>query len=123
MVQKNLEATGFCSQARVVSASFDSFLHSGRDIFDVAFIDPPYQAGLMAHALELAVERMAPGGVIVCEHGNREELASVPLRQNFSNSLPESGEQWGYRGGSGGRKGVLNAHDRTHENSHMPRQL
>ncbi len=75
VVQKNLEATGFCSQARVVSASFDSFLHSGRDIFDVAFIDPPYQAGLMAHALELAVERMAPGGVIVCEHGNREELA------------------------------------------------
>lgn len=74
IIQKNLEATGFGPKARVAAAGFDSFLRGEREVFDIAFIDPPYQAGLMAQALKLTAERMAPGGVMIGEHGSREVL-------------------------------------------------
>ncbi len=73
VIQKNIAAAGFQGQCRVVSAGFESFLRAERGRFDVAFLDPPYGAGLLAEALELTARLMAPGGVIVCEHGGREE--------------------------------------------------
>lgn len=73
VIQKNVEAAGFSGQCRVVSAGFDSFLRAERGRFDVAFLDPPYGTGLLADALELTARVMSPGGVIVCEHGGKEE--------------------------------------------------
>lgn len=73
VIQKNVESAGFTAQSRVVSAGYDSFLRAERGRFDLAFLDPPYAAGLLADALELTARVMAPGGVIVCEHGSREE--------------------------------------------------
>ena len=35
--------------------------------FDIAFLDPPYKAGLLADALEKVAQKMNRGGVIVCE--------------------------------------------------------
>ena len=73
VIQKNVEATGFGSQCQVVAADFAGYLRAEQGMFDVAFIDPPYQAGLLGQALSLTAGRMNPGGVIVCEHGSREE--------------------------------------------------
>lgn len=73
VIQKNVEAAGFAGQSRVVSAGFDSFLRAERGRFDVAFLDPPYGAGLLADAFARTVPVMSPGGVIVCEHGSKEE--------------------------------------------------
>lgn len=73
VIHRNVEAAGFTEQARVVAADFASCLRRERGRFDVAFIDPPYQAGLLAEALELTARVMSPGGVIVCEHGSKEE--------------------------------------------------
>lgn len=74
VIEKNLAATGFAAQAKVVAADFEAYLHSERGVFDIAFIDPPYYAGLMDRALSAAAPKMALGGVIVCEHAGREEL-------------------------------------------------
>lgn len=74
VIEKNIAATGFGDRTRVVCADFAGYLRGERGAFDVAFIDPPYRDGLMERALELAAERMAPGGVILCEHGSREQL-------------------------------------------------
>lgn len=73
IIQKNVEACGFGNRARVAASSFESYLRGERGRFDIAFIDPPYTAGLLGRALELTAERMNPGGVIICEHGSREE--------------------------------------------------
>lgn len=77
VVQKNLEAAGFQDRGKVVSADFAGYLMREQGQFDIAFIDPPYHAGLIEKALELAVEKMSPGGVLVCEHGSKEELAET----------------------------------------------
>lgn len=74
IIEKNIEAAGFGDSSRVVSSDFAGYLRSERGTFDIAFIDPPYREGLMERALELTVDRMAPGGIILCEHGSREEL-------------------------------------------------
>lgn len=74
LIEKNIAGAGFEDRARVAAADFEGFLKARGELFDVAFIDPPYHEGLMERALELTAGRMAPGGVILCEHGSREAL-------------------------------------------------
>lgn len=47
--------------------------------FDVAFVDPPYESRLYDETLlALALEGiMVPGGVVVVEHGRRQEVGAV----------------------------------------------
>lgn len=74
LIEKNIAAAGFEDRSRVMAADFEGYLKTARDSFDIAYIDPPYRDGLMERALELTAERMAPGGVILCEHGSKEIL-------------------------------------------------
>lgn len=68
VIEKNLAATGFGSQAKVVPADFAGFLRGAAGPFDIAFLDPPYHAGLLDQALLLTAPHMNPGGIILCEH-------------------------------------------------------
>lgn len=68
VVKKNIAATGMEDRARVHEADFAAFLRRTTEKFDVAFLDPPYSAGLLTQALPLTAACMDPGGVIVCEH-------------------------------------------------------
>ncbi|WP_369298012.1 16S rRNA (guanine(966)-N(2))-methyltransferase RsmD [uncultured Neglectibacter sp.] len=74
VVEKNVTATGFSDRAKVVQADFAAFLSRERGVFDIAFLDPPYETGLLQQALPLTAEHMSPEGVIFCEHPLREEL-------------------------------------------------
>ena len=74
VIEKNVAAAGFVPQSKIVAADFAGFLRGERGAFDIAFIDPPYREGLAVQALELAAAKMSPGGIILCEHGSREEL-------------------------------------------------
>lgn len=74
VVEKNVASTGFQDQAKVVAADFASYLRGSRELFDIAFLDPPYRTGLLEKALPMVVERMNPGGVILCEHPKEEVL-------------------------------------------------
>lgn len=74
VIEKNIAATGFGDRAKVTAADFAGFLRGERGQFDIAFLDPPYHDGLLERALKLTAGKMAPGGVILCEHGSREQL-------------------------------------------------
>lgn len=74
VIEKNVRAAGFGDRARLVPMDFASFLQSDPGTYDIAFLDPPYRAGLLQQALPLAAERMNPGGIIVCEHPREEVL-------------------------------------------------
>lgn len=73
-VEKNVAATGFAECARVVQTDFSAFLRGCQERFDLAFLDPPYENGTLEQALALVAEHMNPGGTIVCEHPQRQEL-------------------------------------------------
>jgi 16S rRNA (guanine966-N2)-methyltransferase len=66
---------------------------SGRR-FDLVFLDPPYESGGIDPAIDALAERelVAPGGLVVVEHGRRDavtppESLPVELERRYGDSL------------------------------------
>lgn len=74
VVRKNIESCGFVDSAKVENMDFAAFLMRSEKPFDLAFLDPPYRTGLLQRALPLVAAKMNPGGTIICENPEDEEL-------------------------------------------------
>lgn len=74
VVEENLSSTGFRSLSKTVLGDSLSYLDRTSEMFDIAFLDPPYKAGLMEDAVERVRLHIADGGLIVCETGADEVL-------------------------------------------------
>ena len=74
VTEENLEATGFRSVSKTVLSNSLEYLDRTSEVFDIAFLDPPYKAGIMEDAIERVRLHMADGGIIVCETGAEEVL-------------------------------------------------
>ena len=74
VTEKNFEATGFRNLSKTVIANSLEYLDRTSEIFDIAFLDPPYRAGIMEDAIERVRLHMAEGGIIVCETSAEEVL-------------------------------------------------
>ncbi|MCL2070797.1 MAG: 16S rRNA (guanine(966)-N(2))-methyltransferase RsmD [Oscillospiraceae bacterium] len=73
IIRENLKKTGFGDSrySRVGRLPYSAFMRLVKDEFDIVFLDPPYEKGIIEKALPLAVSKMNTGdsgGVIVCEH-------------------------------------------------------
>ena len=66
--KENADSVGFTDNCRVVCSDAVSFLNLTDDIFDIAFLDPPYAAGLLEKCLKLVCNRMSEYGTVICEH-------------------------------------------------------
>ena len=68
------------NQSRVVQGDALSFLGSCREKFSLAFLDPPYAAGLLDKALlKMAeIDIMTENGIIVCESAVDQILPQLP---------------------------------------------
>lgn len=66
-LRENIHHCGFDEQCRVFAMDAKSFLQNTAEVYDIAFLDPPYQAGVLAEVLTLLAGHMAPDGIIVCE--------------------------------------------------------
>ena len=73
-VKRNVKRTGFEKQAVICRTDYASFLRSTKEVFDIAFIDPPYAAGVTSDAVTLTAGVMSDYGIIVCEHSPEAEL-------------------------------------------------
>lgn len=74
VTEENLEVTGFRSISKTVLSNSLEYLDRTSEVFDIAFLDPPYKAGIMEDAIERVRLHMADGGIIVCETGAEEVL-------------------------------------------------
>lgn len=74
IVKENLTKTKLDSLACVVQTDSILFLSMTDKVFDIAFLDPPYQTGLLQKALSKIDDHIADGGVVVCEHPFVEKL-------------------------------------------------
>lgn len=68
VTEKNVKLTGFEKQSKLVRSDCFSFLASNFNKFDIAFLDPPYKAGILEKVLIKTSENMSDYGIIVCEH-------------------------------------------------------
>ncbi len=74
VTKKNLVSTGLFEKARVVAMDYKSFLETTKELFDIAFLDPPYSKGFAQEVLPLLVLKMSEAGVILVEHEKSDEL-------------------------------------------------
>ncbi len=74
VVRKNLEGTGFEDRAEIKKSDYKSFLAGTLGTFDICFLDPPYNKGLLADALLKTVRVMSDYGIIICEHPREEKM-------------------------------------------------
>jgi len=74
VVTENIASAEFNDRSRVVYMDAADFLKSDREKYDLVFLDPPYNLGILEKILPLLEERMNDGGKIICEHEQRLEL-------------------------------------------------
>lgn len=74
VIKENLAKTKLDSLATVAQTDSIAFLTMTNQIFDIAFLDPPYETGLLQKALSKIDEHIAEGGAVICEHPFKEEL-------------------------------------------------
>ena len=84
LIKDNLKTTELMDRARVVSGDSMEYLKSVREKFDLVFLDPPYEAGLLEPAIShiTRFDILAPHGIIVAEHpvGMTLPALSAPYR-------------------------------------------
>ena len=74
VTEENLENTGFRNCSKTVVSNSLEYLDRTSEMFDIAFLDPPYKAGIMTDAIERVRLHIADGGIIVCETAAEEIL-------------------------------------------------
>ncbi len=74
VIKHNLANCGLADKARVYKTDYAVFLASQKDTFDIAFLDPPYAAGILLPALEKVTKVMSDYGIIICEHPSQVAL-------------------------------------------------
>ncbi|MCL2634824.1 MAG: 16S rRNA (guanine(966)-N(2))-methyltransferase RsmD [Oscillospiraceae bacterium] len=68
VIHENLQNTGLSDKAHVSRQYAEKFLRNTDNRFDIAFVDPPYNIGLVNKVLPKLIEKMHPDGIIICEH-------------------------------------------------------
>lgn len=74
VVNKNLQHCGLDENAVVKLGDGVSFLKTTDEKFDIAFLDPPYNKGIVSSCLPYVPNIMNEGGIIVCETSADEDL-------------------------------------------------
>lgn len=87
IVRKNANATGFLDESKFIVSDAANYLRkcSGRDKYDLVFIDPPYAMNLCKKTVEalLRYEALSDGAIVVIESGEEEiDLGTLPY-SNF----------------------------------------
>ncbi len=74
VTKQNLLATKLVQKARLVGRDWQSYLPGTPDRFDLVFLDPPYNKGIIEQVLPVLADKMNPGGIILCETEAPEPL-------------------------------------------------
>ncbi len=73
IIKQNARTTGFFDRCRYLVSDWKNYIRkaSGKDRFDLVFIDPPYAMECCADAVRRLADSslLAPGAIVVCESG------------------------------------------------------
>ena len=87
IVKKNATSLGFFSSCRYSVADYRNYIRkaSGRDKYDLVFIDPPYAMECCVDALQRLkdAELIIPGALVVIESGTEQIDLSAPIFSAF----------------------------------------
>lgn len=91
IVEENIKLCRMEDSSQLVFSDAPSFL-SRKDNFDIAFLDPPYNKGLIDECLDKLTMLMSADGVIICESAKGEDFPesvngwSITKAKNYGKS-------------------------------------
>ena len=65
---ENVDFAGFLDSAKILKRDSIGYVSATAERFDIAFLDPPYEAGILLRALDTVTAKMSDYGIIICEH-------------------------------------------------------
>lgn len=68
IIKKNLVAADLTQKATVVNMDSIAFLKNYKNLFDIAFLDPPYNSEVLKSAIFYVQKNINKNGIIICEH-------------------------------------------------------
>ncbi|MBQ6625980.1 MAG: 16S rRNA (guanine(966)-N(2))-methyltransferase RsmD [Ruminococcus sp.] len=74
VIERNLAVTNLKQLSRVINADSVNFIKNTAQEFDIVFLDPPYNKGLLQEVMPLVAQRMKKTGVIICESALNDEI-------------------------------------------------
>ena len=74
VIERNLKVTNLQQFATIINADSLSYLRSTPREYDIAFLDPPYETGILQDALPIIAQKMKKTGVIICESALNDKL-------------------------------------------------
>lgn len=74
VIERNLKVTNLQQFATVITADSVGYLKNTDKVFDVAFLDPPYNKGILQEILPIVAQRMKKTGVIICESALNDKI-------------------------------------------------
>ena len=74
MIAQNLERCKLADKAKLMPLEALQYMRRTADRFGIIFLDPPYGQDLLGQAIQIAAEKLEPGGLLVCEANARESL-------------------------------------------------
>ena len=77
LIKRNLSSCKFSDVAKVYRADYSAFLMGTEEKFDIAFLDPPYNADFIDDALMAVSKKMKDWGIIICEHADKVNVTDL----------------------------------------------
>ena len=74
VIERNLKVTGLTDKGRVICADSLAYLRGCSTQFDIAFLDPPYETGILQQALPIIAQIMKKTGVIIVESALNDKI-------------------------------------------------
>lgn len=74
VIERNLSVTNLKQFARVRTADSVEFIKTTSEEFDIIFLDPPYNKGILQEVMPIVAQRMKKTGVIICESALNDEI-------------------------------------------------
>ena len=74
VIDRNLSVTNLKQFAKVYNADSVNFIRNSIDEYDIVFLDPPYNKGILQEIMPLVAQRMKKTGVIICESALNDEI-------------------------------------------------
>ena len=65
---ENVTTAGFADSSKIIKRDSVGYVSTTTEKFDIAFLDPPYEAGILENALRAVTPKMSDYGIVICEH-------------------------------------------------------
>lgn len=89
-INENINNCAFENKSRVNFCDSVAFIENTDLKFDIAFLDPPYNKGLINRVMPILVSKMTDYGIIVCEH-----TQECDLLENYGNFKKQKTKKYG----------------------------